>query len=281
MNSNKARDFFSSYYEGTLDGGLRQSLEVALREDANLHADYSAFVETIRELDALKYEEIEIPIYLSDRIATRLEAEQSKTRFGVPAWTNWIRGLAFAGLAAVAIIGALPLLSSHSNVGVAGALPGGSNLDQIQYKHDGSKLTLLFQPSASKTVVVTSASSNKEIQRFNMEGQRLECPIENPLSHSAAFKIQVLGDKAQSIVVVPGHQVTKAKAGSGSVQEMALALADHYQVPVVIDAADVTRHVTWTFSASDALSAANQALSNEPFAVDKRQEGMIRIAGSS
>jgi len=277
MNSNKARDFFSSYYEGTLDGGLRQSLETAFREDVSLRADYSAFVETVEELDALKYEEIEIPIYLSDRIATRLEQEQSKVRFGIPAWTNWFRGLAFAGLAAVAIIGALPLLNSHSEVGSASALSGPSNLDRIQYKHDGSKFTLLYHPSSAKTVVVTSASTNKEIQRFNIDGQRLECPLENPLKHAAAFKVQVLGDKAQSVVAIPGNDVGRGKAGSGSVQELALALADHYRVPVVIEAADVTRHVTWSFSAIDARAAATQALSGDGFSVDARQDGMIQI----
>jgi len=277
MNSNKARDFFSSYYEGTLDGGLRQSLEKAFREDATLQADYSAFVQTVEELDSLKFEEIEIPIYLSDRIATRLEAEQSKTRFGLPAWTNWIRGVAFAGLAAVAIIGALPLLTSHSGVSTAGTLPGRSNLDQIQYKHDGSKLTLLFQPSAAKTVVVTAAGTNKEIQRFNMDGQRLECPLENPLGHSTAFKVQVLGDKVQSIVVVPGGEGMKGKTGSGSIQDMALALADRYRVPVVIDAADVTHHVTWNFSATDPRAAATQVLDSEGFSVDQRADGLIEI----
>jgi len=278
MNASKARDFFSSYYEGTLDGGLRQSLDTAFREDATLQADYSAFVETIHDLDSLKYEEIEIPMFLSDRIATRLEKEQSKTRFGLPAWTNWIRGIAFAGLAAVAIIGALPLLNSHSGSGNANVVPGSSNLDQIQYKHDGSKVTLLFQPSAAKTVVVTSAGTNKELQRFNMDGQRLECPLENPLTHAAAFKVQVLGDKAQSVVAIPGQTVGKAKSGDGSVQDLALALADHFRVPVVVEAADITHHVNWTFSPTeDARSAATQALSAVGFSVDTRDDGLIKI----
>jgi hypothetical protein len=277
MNQNKARDFFSAYYEGSLEGGLKQSFESTLRSDANLRSDYAAFVETVEELDMLKHEVIEIPIFLSDRIASRLEEVQTKQKVGFPIWTNWIKGFAVAGLAAVAIVGALPLLNGSRSVGTSQFLPGASNLDQIQFKADGSKLTLEYQPSASKTVVVSSAISNKEIQRFNLDGQRLECPIENSFQTASIFKIEVLGDKASNLVALPGKTTAKAKASEGSVQDLALALSGHYRVPVLIEAADVTKHVSWNFTSADARSAASQAVEPEGFSVDQRQDGLIEI----
>ena len=53
MNHDKAREFFSAYYEGTLESGLRQQLEARFRADAHLKADYAAFVETIEALGEL------------------------------------------------------------------------------------------------------------------------------------------------------------------------------------------------------------------------------------
>jgi len=277
MNHDKARDFFSAYYEGTLEGGLKQSFEAKLRSEAVLQADYAAFVETVHELDGLRNEEIEIPIFLSDRIATRLEQAQGKQPYGLPAWTTWLRGVAFAGLAAVAIIFAIPLVRGNNEVSPMGTVTSGSNVDQIQFKAEGGKLLLLYQANGQKTVVVSSPVTGKEIQQFHLNGQNLKSPIDNPLQNAAIFKIQAVGDKSASLIAVPGQAAEKSKGGDGSVQDLAVALAGHYRVPVVIEAADVTHRVRWDFSSTDARAAANQAVTNEGFSVDQRQDGIIVI----
>jgi len=276
MNQERARDFFSAYYEGNLDAGLRQSFELNLRSDAILQSDYAAFVETVHELEALKHEQIEIPIFLSDRIATRLELAQGKPKSGFPGWTGWLRGLAFTGLAAAAIIFAFPFFHGGSDLKTAGPNLA-SDLDQVAFKVDGNKVVLRYQPSSIKTVVISSPTSGKEVQRFSLNGQRLESPIENPLPKSAVFKIEALGDKTSTILAVPGQSMEPTKAGEGTVQDLALALAGHYRVPVEVEAADVTHRVSWNFSSSDARAAANQALESEGFSVDQRQDGLIEI----
>jgi len=276
MNHDKAREFFSVYFEGALDGGLKQSFESNLRNDGVLQSDYAAFVETVRELDTLKYEEIEIPVFLSDRIATRLEQVQAEKKSGLPAWTSWIRGLAFTGLAAAAIIFALPIIRGGSDVNTAG-LNLGSNLDQIVFKADGAKVILKYQSSNPRTLVVSSPTNGKEIQRFNLNGQRLDSPVQNSLSKSVIFKVEAIGDKSASLIAVPGQKRDLAKTGEGTVQDLALAIAGHYLIPVEILAADVTHHVSWNFSSSDARAAANQAVEADGFSVDQRQDGLIEI----
>ncbi len=277
MNHDKARDFFSSYYEGSLEGGLKQSFELKLSTDASLQGDYAAFVETIRELDTLRFEEIAIPVFLSDRIATRLEQVQEKPKFGFPVWSNWLRGFAVTGLAAAAIVFALPFFNSNKGASTADLVASGSNLDQIRFKVDGSKLVLQYQPSNPKTLVISSPTTGKEIQRFDLNSQRVESPIENSLANPAIFKIQPIGDKNSSLVAVPGQSPSKAKTGEGSVQDLSLALAGHYRIPVVIEAADVTHRVSWNFSTSDVRVAANQAVANEGFSVDQRPDGLVVI----
>ena len=43
MNANKAREFFSAYYEGSMDRAIRQTFERRLNSDSELHAEYKAF----------------------------------------------------------------------------------------------------------------------------------------------------------------------------------------------------------------------------------------------
>ncbi|MFQ3465005.1 hypothetical protein, partial [Escherichia coli] len=56
-----------------LEPGLAASLERRLRDDADLRAEYAAFVDTVGSLNALRREAIEIPSFLSARLADRLE----------------------------------------------------------------------------------------------------------------------------------------------------------------------------------------------------------------
>jgi len=276
MNQDKAREFFSAYYEDALEGGLKHSIELQLKTDATLQADYSAFVEAMTQLDGLKHEEIEIPSYLSDRIATRLEQVQDKPKFGFPAWTTWIRGLAFGSVAIAAITFAVSSLSGGGGPSIGG-FGGAGTVDQLVFKADGPNVVLNYQPNGAKTVIVSSPISGKEVQRFVLDGQRLQSPIVNSLPNPAIFKVEVLNDKTSSLLVVPGSSTLKAKTGDGSIQDLAIALAGRYHVPVVIDAADVTHHVTWNFSTTDPQVAANQAVSSEGFSVDQRPGGLIKI----
>ena len=276
MNHDKATEFFSAYYEDALEGGLRQSFENQLRTDATLQANYAAFVETIENLDALKHEEIEIPMFLSDRIATRLEQVQAKPRFSLPVWTTWIRNVAIGAVAVVAIAVSLPFLSSDKST-ATGGFSGTGNVDQILFKADGSSLMLSFQPSGPKTIIVSSPLSGKEIQRFKLNGERLQSPIENSLTTPALFKVEVLNQKQSSLVVVPGSMTLRAKSGEGTIQDLAISLAGFYRVPVVVEASDVTHHISWNFSTPDAVAAANKAVTNEGYSADQTSGGLIKI----
>ena len=277
MNNDKARDFFSAYYEGTLEAGLKQSFEARLSTDALIQADYAAFVETVQELNTLKDEEIEIPIFLSDRIATRLEQVQPKSRFGFPAWLGVLRGLAFAGLATAAIVFALPLVQGNHDVSNAGAISTSASVNQVRFKFDGTKVVLNYSASGTKTIVVSSPVTGKEMKRIQLENNRLESPLENSLAKAVVFKVESLGDEGGRLIAIPGSVPEKAKPGEGTVQDLAVALAGHYRVPVVIDSGVASKQISWNFGSADARAAASQAVGSEGFSVDQKQDGLVEI----
>jgi hypothetical protein len=282
MNQDKAREFFSALYEGNLEPGLRYSLETRLRNDPGLQADYSAFASTMDDLQTLPNEEIEVPIYLSDRIATRLEQEMARRSVGRPIWGSLIRGVIFAGLAGAALIGAVLSMRSSGATSVANPFPTAAQ-DQPSFSVNGSSVLLNFRPGASKTVVVSSAMTDREIQRFVVDGTSPAHPFENKLAGTAVFDVQVLGDSPAYILALPGAvddggSTTGKPATVGTVRDLAAALAHRYRLPVVVHAADTSKRLSWNLEGLDPNRAAASALAGEPYVVDQRESGILYIS---
>lgn len=277
MNQEKAREFFSAYYEDTLEQGLRQTLEQRLRADESLRAEYAAFEETMNDLGMLKLEEIEIPTFLSDRIATRLEAVQEKAR---PAsWTLWVRSLGLAGLACAAVFGAVISLRPSSGPGTMNTIgvPSAPS-DQLDLKADGRDVELTYRPSGSKGVTVTHVPTGKVLEKIRLDGQRLHETLQNPNPAPTSFRIEVEGEKGETLVALPGTKGNKLRKGQGNLQNLAEALADTYRVPVTLSVADPEKAVSWSFqNVNDAREAAAQALESQGYGVDVRPGGMICI----
>lgn len=275
MNQEKAREFFSAYYEDTLEPGLRQTLEQRLRADESLRSEYAAFEETMNDLGALKLEEIEIPSFLSDRIATRLEAVQEKAR---PAsWTLWVRNLGFAGLAAAAIFGAVISLRPASGPGIASPLPS-AGTDQLELKANGREVAVSYRSSGTKEITVRHAVTGKVLEQVKLNGQRLENNLQNSNPTPTTFRIDVNGEKPPTFVAVPGTKSNGLRTGQGSLRNLAEALADTYRAPVTFSVANPERVVTWNFDkVTDPREAAAHALESHGYGVDLRAGGMVFI----
>src|SRR5688500_10784952 len=99
MNASKAREFFSSYFEGTLDAGLRQAFERRLHTDAEIQAEYRAFERTMGQLSTLKDLEVEVPFDLHERISARVDLHifEAKRAKGSP-WIAMWKPLLIGGL---------------------------------------------------------------------------------------------------------------------------------------------------------------------------------------
>lgn len=257
MNHEKAREFFSAYYEGSLEAGLRQTLEQRLRTDASLQAEYRAFEHTMEQLGSLKLEEIDVPSYLSDRIATRIEQAQEKRRSG-PWLQVWLPRFAAAALFVVAIFGAVrSLQGGQSGVAPAGVLGSKPQpADQLNVSMKGSTLWLNYSPSANKSVTVTEVKTARAMQYPN----GVNVPITNGNPMAAQFTVQIEGQTGATLIVVPGTQPDAQRTGSGTIRELASALADHFRTPVRVDVADLDKTLSWSFDSTDIHESATKAL---------------------
>ena len=265
MTQDKAREFFSAFHEGTLEGGLRASLERDLRADAALRAEYDAFVGTVDSLDALRYETVEIPAYLGDRIALRLEpAREAKA---IPFWKTlfaprasavstshygWAMGL--AGALLVAAVGLRGLKATDAST--AGVVDAGT--ETVRWTQDGEAFLGRFAGSVARKVAVAPEGGVAQEYRL-ADRQPFELTLKNPNPGARRFKVSV-GDDAFATVALPGVRAVVRKAGAGTVTELASALADAYRVPVVVKGVPARTPVRWSFESADARAAAEQGL---------------------
>lgn len=291
MKKDKAREFYSGFYEGSLDPAMQQTLEARMRADSDLRADYEAFEASMAQLDALKAEEIEIPIFLSDRIATRLEEASQKQKSPLFALNQWVRGLAFAGLAGAALLGALAAIPNKQ----PGSLGTGSMLDALlglvihradvqtvehpNFIVSGTQVTVEFKPSAKKTLVLEPLGEpQKAIKILVDEGSRSISPLKNPNTMAALFVVSVEGDAGNDIVAVPGSVPSSSPTGEGRISDFAGALADFYRAPVLLEVENTEAHVKWAFTAKDPVSAATNALQPLQLVAGLRNNGLVLIS---
>lgn len=273
MNREKAREFFSAYYEGNLDAGLRQTFEQRLKADVELDREYQAFEEAMAQLDTLKFEEIEVPMFLSDRIATRIEQVQEQQRPKVAPWNLWLRGLAFSGLAAAAVFAAVvSMRGGNSNVGQAGLAPTVATEElTLSQKNEG----LVLEYRANKSQEIKISSGGKELETVRLDaGRKLESPLRNANPGTALFEVQVDGSPAKTLIAVPGTSVVRSTSGDGTIAQFAEALAGHYRVPVQVTVNDPNKTVSWNFDSTDVFEAATAAL--EGYQV-QRLDPVVRI----
>ncbi|MBL8086805.1 MAG: hypothetical protein JNM85_01885 [Chthonomonas sp.] len=283
MNLNKARDYFSGYYEQTLEPGLRQAFERGLQEDAQIQAEYAAFVKTVESIQTLSHQEIEIPFDLHDRISARLdrhvwETEQNRK----PNWfSQWWRSIALGGVAVAAIGGVLFSIANPSKGGStsqAGAFPSVENKKPLLTFESGQLyVNAPAQPGA--TLKVLRGTAGEPVVSIDLSKNRVRSPLRNEQNEPTLLSVLV-GDEAPILVIVPGQTPSTKKAGSGTLLEMAKALSDAYRVPVQLTAKNLESTVTWEFRGETLSDAIMSDLTPKSLSITK-QNNMLGVIASA
>ncbi len=285
MNNEKAREFFSSYFEGTLEPGLRQSFERKLSSNSELNREYRMFENALSELSDLKLEDIPIPSDLHEIISARIDRSIYEQKRSTAAGSSSLwRNLALGSLALAAIVGAvitIPRLGGKSSAaGLVGGfeaarpVPTGGRLD---FRARGN--AVLLEATASADHVLSIQADGKMLRRISLRAnEQTETPLENQQAHSVLVTVAIVGDPSTHYVAIPGQQTTNVRSGQGDLSTLAKALADVYQVPVLLEVADLRQVVQWNFVAKDPVNAAIGALYESHLTVEQREGSLLTIA---
>ena len=272
MTTDKAQELFSAYFDGSLEPSLRRTLESKLKAEPALQEEYLAFVSLIADLDHLRDEDIEIPIYLSDRIATRLEAEQTRTQSLANPFGRWFKGLGFAALAGLAIFGAYNGFTALTSNAVGPVIVQSAN--ELDYSVNNGSVSVEFQPTSNRALVISTEGSTR---RIDPKGGRATSPLINTNPNPSSFKVQLEGDPHTTIIVIPGTRRQSERTGNGTIEDYAKAIASYFNQPVRIDTTQTGASFAWTISGTDALAAIQDSLASQGYSADVRKGGLICI----
>lgn len=283
MNLAKARDYFSAYYEGSLDRGLKQTFEAHLNEDSKLQAEYAAFEKTMKGLEAFGAIEIEPPADLHEKISARLdhaiwEQKRVNSRF---AGLGWLKlGIMGAAVAAGLVL-ALFKLNGHSSANVASVFPTGSS-SEFAFKPGNQGLDLSYPSVDHATVIIKNANGEVTASLpLNHQGIN-DKPLENKSDSAQLLSVETEDQSTPvTYVALPGSTRDTNTVGKGTLKSLALALAGHYGKPVIIQAPDdADRSTSWDLSVADELAATRTAVQALNLAVSEKISGVITIEKS-
>lgn len=275
MNRDKARDFFSAYADGTLDEGLKASLERSLQNDRELREEYESFRQIWDELHGLRFVTPDIPDNLHDRIRFRLEDHVEEVRQrSTPTWLVYLRNTAVAGLAAAALAFAAIGITQGGPTATAGF---SGNLNQLEARTADDGLWVSYHSSEARTLIVKDGLSGEELKRSQVQGRRWERLLKNDRPEAALFQVTALGDPTEMLVAVPGRRVQRERTGQGTLRQLARSVSDVYRIPVVIRGAVGDRQLKWTLDGSDPQASVVKTLGNTEYSVELRNGSMLWI----
>jgi len=282
MNNEKAREYFSAYNEGTLDAGLARAFESKLNADTSLKHEFDLFQSTVKDLDFLREEAVEVPFDLNERISAAVDRSiYEKKQSAQPGWTLWLRNLAFGGLAAAAIVAAYMSITSGSHSGTASASVGINGpaatrtIEQIEYKKSKNGIQMNYRPSAKHTVSIKGGREGDKTVEVDANGWLNNLSNDQP--QAAVFVVEVAGELPPTSVVVPGTERSNTSIGQGSLEELGKALANKYGLPVLIKVDKVGGELSWNLSDSDGYAATQTALNGVAYRVDLK-DGILTIS---
>ncbi len=282
MNLNKARDFYSAYYEGSLDDGLKQAFERALAADASVSAEYKQFVRIMSELKALDTP-VKVPadlhLKIRERVDANINALERKSR-GAGWFFAW-KPIAYGAVATAAIIGVVTSFSNRSNPSLAtgGLGPVVSDSDPRVVVIDGV-VKLQFASSRQNTVTVAEVATGRTLLNKSIVSQRLDSPMTNLASAPKVLSVSFAEHYSTMYVSLPGAEVALAKEGSGSVLDLMAATSGMYGVPVVAESSGTGKRIDWKLDSPDVIDGLKDELKALGLKAEVREGGLVWISSN-
>lgn len=258
MNSQQARDLFSEYREGTLEAGLREQFERALRQDASLRKDYEQFCAILMALEGGRDEVIEVPLELSRRITESLEtATPAPRRFNI---IELFRSPLGYGVAAAVVLIPVILISLNrgggSNASQASMLGGNTVPTRSEFRMVESELSIVLQSPKSDQLEVRDGLEGPVEQTFEVGAKTLRQAFTNAKPEAQGFWFDFKEDTlADRYVVMPGRTLVTTQEGEGSILELATAISNHQGIAIEVANPTSERTFKWSLDETDNLES--------------------------
>lgn len=279
MNLGKAREYFSAYYEGTLDRGLREGFERVLRTDAQAQAEYKAFESTMARLESMRQSDPVVPDDLHERIMARIDRhawEKNQRRSPAGSWLSGWRLLLPAGAVAAILALAIFPWNAPENVNKGQILPIETGSKQAAGKLDVKPakggVSLTYPTSDQRTVVIRS-QSGEVLETIALRGQGITDKLLGNEGLSAILVSVEEQGLGTTWIAIPGSEVVPSQKSEGTLKDLALEISGACKIPVVLQVKHPEASAKWTVDASDAHGTASRTV--EPLGLKVELRGSL------
>lgn len=286
MNAQKAREYFSSYYEGSLERGLRESLERKFKSDPDVKADYDSFVRTMKAIERMRESHPEPPVDLHETIMARLDRQIWETRRKpVHIWLGWWKPALAGGLACLAIVATLNQIGRSSDTSQAsiGPTANGNAVSPVRpiesmtaQINDSGGVTFEYSTGTERRVVVRSEDGRIRSDA-TVNASTLRYHLANEHAAAEVVSIEVDDTGTVALVALPGTSMERNGEGSGNLRDLIRASAGFFRTPIVLAASDASLPVTWNFSSQDPVAELTRALPSSRYSVEQRPSGLVWV----
>lgn len=286
MNAQKAREYFSSYYEGTLERGLRETLERKLRTDPGIQADYESFVRTMNAIGRMRETLAEPPADLHETIMARLDRKIWETRRQpVRNWLGWWKPALAGGLACLAIVATVHQIGRPADTAQASIGPV-ANANSVVTTKPTESITAQINESGGVTFAYTTASERRVVIRSEdgrirsdatVNASTLRYHLNNEHAATEVVSIEVDETGPVALIALPGTSMELNGEGSGNLRDLIRASAGFFRTPIVLAASDASLPVSWNFTSQDPVAELTRALPSSRYSVEQRTSGLVWV----
>jgi len=243
----------------------------------SLSAEFETFKATLARLESLRFEAIDIPQDLNERIQARLDRHVWEEKRKTPApWTMWLRNLALGGIGTAAIVGAVFGLTQRGNVAGAGAITVSNTADQLRVERVKDGIEVSFKPTSAKSVILRDEQGTI-LKTVEIDGETWESGLTNPNDGPVVYSVEVKGEATETTYVIPGKNRTTVNSGDPTILDLAKAVADYYNIPLALKTNVKDEAVSWNFSKElKPVDAVTQAVSQN-YTVELLDSGVLSI----
>lgn len=276
MNLEKARDHFSAYYEKTLEKGLLEAFERALKTDAQVQAEYRAFERLMGDLEVLKTPVPEPGEDLHELISRRLDLHIHEQKRRAPgSLFGWWKSLALGGLATAALVLAvLQIQSAPKNGSVGASLVPSVASEKLELKPYQNGFRLEYAATGRKSITIRTIDG-VVLEEKTIQSGSLLSPLANQNPNAKLLQVEVSGEKPV-VVAVPGTRIQTEMTGEGTVKDLALAVAGFYRQPVMLTLGDEIK-LKWEFREGEAIASIDKALAETNYSAQQNESGVIVV----
>ncbi|MCC6403219.1 MAG: hypothetical protein IT207_04345 [Fimbriimonadaceae bacterium] len=270
MNLLRARELYSQYREGSLDEHAREALERAFRESPAMSEDYRRFEEVLQAYEAQKDDPVPEPYLLHERIVSRLDkAVLDSKRSQAPIFSGW-RTAMIGALGATAIVAAVLSINRGGTSSTAQIVPAPVQ-SQLTWAAEGKGVRIFHTPGKGSLQVFADDAAIPAYEA-PLGQSKIEIPLVNRDVRSHVYRI-VTPEKTIHIAL-PGTSSETPDSGSGSVEELAAAVAARFQSPVEVQYSELGEPAEWEFKGKGPVQV---KVSGAPVSVQELANGKLAI----